>query len=410
MSRMKLTKSNVDAIPYRDGGQAFVYDTVLPGFGLRVGKKTKTYFAEKRVGGRTTRVTIGLHGHLTCEQARQTAPQHLGAMAGGRNPNQERRAAKASGLTLKEAIAIYLRLKKLKPHTLYDYKRLAAVALADWVDMPLCAITKDRVLELHARIGRDRGPAYANQAMRFFQAVYNLQLAKTEGLSSQAALSPNPVGVLSRSKVWFKSRRRQTVIKATELGEWLAAVLNLCPETATGTDRTVRDYLLLLALTGMRRSEAASLEWSGIDWKARTLTVPDTKNGDPHVLPLPIYLYGLLQKRRLFAPGRYVFPGKRRSGHLVEPRAYMATVTAICGVKFCLHDLRRTFASVAESLDLSGYTIQRLLNHRGSGGVTAGYVISDVERLRKAIQQIEDTYLAKLADHDAALRGAAAQA
>ena len=38
-----------------------------------------------------------------------------------------------------------------------------------------------------------------------------------------------------------------------------------------------------------------------------------------------------------------------------------------CGVKFTLHDLRRTFITVAESLDIPHYALKRLLNHRGGG-------------------------------------------
>jgi hypothetical protein len=38
--------------------------------------------------------------------------------------------------------------------------------------------------------------------------------------------------------------------------------------------------------------------------------------------------------------------------------------------------------------------IKRLVNHSaGSGDVTGGYIVSDLERLRKPIQQIEDKIL-----------------
>jgi len=35
----------------------------------------------------------------------------------------------------------------------------------------------------------------------------------------------------------------------------------------------------------------------------------------------------------------------------------------VSNVVFTLHDLRRTFATVAEGLDIAGYTLKRLLNH-----------------------------------------------
>ncbi len=57
------------------------------------------------------------------------------------------------------------------------------------------------------------------------------------------------------------------------------------------------------------------------------------------------------------------------------------------------HDLRRTFITVAESLDISAYAAKRLVNHKMSGDVTAGYIIADVELLRDPMQKITDHLL-----------------
>jgi integrase len=61
---------------------------------------------------------------------------------------------------------------------------------------------------------------------------------------------------------------------------------------------------------------------------------------------------------------------------------------------FTIHDLRRTFTTTAESLNISAYALKRLLNHRMNHDVTSGYLVIDVERLRKPMQQITD-YLLK---------------
>ena len=67
-----------------------------------------------------------------------------------------------------------------------------------------------------------------------------------------------------------------------------------------------------------------------------------------------------------------------------------------------LHDLRRTFITIAESLDISSYAVKRLVNHSMANDVTAGYIVWDVERIRKPMQQITD-YIKKaktnLSDH-----------
>ena len=60
-----------------------------------------------------------------------------------------------------------------------------------------------------------------------------------------------------------------------------------------------------------------------------------------------------------------------------------------------IHDLRRTFITIAESLDIPVYSLKRLLNHKMTSDVTAGYVVMDIERLRVPMQLITD-YILKL--------------
>ena len=56
-------------------------------------------------------------------------------------------------------------------------------------------------------------------------------------------------------------------------------------------------------------------------------------------------------------------------------------------MQFTLHDLRRTYATVAESLEVTHLSIKYLLNHRCTD-ITGRYVILDVERLRRPAELI----------------------
>ncbi len=89
----------------------------------------------------------------------------------------------------------------------------------------------------------------------------------------------------------------------------------------------------------------------------------------------------------------YVFPGTGAAGHIVEPRKQMAKVTQLTDIQFTVHDLRRTLITIAESLDIPAYALKRLLNHRMTNDVTAGYIVADVERLRRPMQLITDYIL-----------------
>ena len=95
-----------------------------------------------------------------------------------------------------------------------------------------------------------------------------------------------------------------------------------------------------------------------------------------------------MENRKAAANSDYVFSGDGKSGYLIEPRRQVQKVIQLSEVSFTLHDLRRTFITIAESLDISAYALKRLVNHKMSNDVTAGYIVSDVERLRKPMEQV----------------------
>ena len=150
-----------------------------------------------------------------------------------------------------------------------------------------------------------------------------------------------------------------------------------------------RDFLLTALFTGMRRGELTKLRWENVDLKSKVLRLPTTKNGDPLHLPLSDFLADLLSERWARNNGSpWVFPGPGKSGHLVETKKFLLRVSAGSGVSFTLHDLRRTFITIAESLDVPYYALKRLLNHRTNGDVTGGYIVVNAERLREPVELV----------------------
>ena len=73
MPVIKLTKTNVDKVPYTEKGQILYHDDTLKGFMLRVGQKSKTYCVYSMVNRKSRQITIGRHGVFTTEQARDIA-------------------------------------------------------------------------------------------------------------------------------------------------------------------------------------------------------------------------------------------------------------------------------------------------------------------------------------------------
>ncbi len=385
---MNLNKTTIEKLPTPDKGYAIHWDEKLAGFGLRVTSTgAKAFIFQKRINGKEKRMTVGRYGDLTAEQARKLAVKLAGEIASGADPIAEKKERELKGVNLGEAFADYLKARKdLKPKTLEDYRRVFDKALADWKAKPLLSINKDMVSKRHTKLGQENGEAWANLCMKVLRAVFNFAIGQYEDSQGRSLITDNPVKRLSQSRAWYRVERRQTVIKPNELGAWFGGVLNLSNEN-------LKDYLQLVILTGLRKNEAARLEWANVDLTAKTLTVRDTKNHSDHTLPLSDYLFDLLARRKATAVNAYVFPGTGAGGYIVEPRKQMAMVTKASGVAFTVHDLRRSFVTFAESLDISAYALKKLLNHSTAADITEGYLIINIERLREPMQKITDFVL-----------------
>ncbi|WP_292993183.1 integrase family protein [Nitrosomonas sp.] len=387
---LKITKSYVDRLDAPASGQAFARDAELKGFAVRItASGAKSFILEKRIYGKVKRLTLGRYPELTVEQARKEAHKLLGHIAVGRNPSAEKKYKALQGTTLEQAFSDFITVRKnLKARTLYDYQRVMKVVFADWQNKAMLDISKDMIAKRHSKIGVERGEAYANLSMRFLRALFNFAIAQYEDGSGHAILRENPVMRLTQTRAWYRVDRRQTVIKPHQLAPWYQAVMSLKQDKITNQSALVADYLLFLLFTGLRRQEAATLKWSDIDLDDRSFTLRDTKNREPLTLPLTDFISGLLESRKAAIDSDYVFAGDGKAGYLIEPRRQVQKVTELSGVSFTLHDLRRTFITVAESIDISAYALKRLVNHKMTNDVTAGYIVSDVERLRKPMEQI----------------------
>ena len=391
--RHKLTKSYIDSIQFLEVGQVFYRDTEIFGFALRVGKTAKTYIAENKVNGKTVRFTIGKHGVVTAEQARIQARKILGQMASGNNPVEDKKALRAKTVMLEEVLAEFLAARKsLKPRTIADYQDVLKRYLSDWLDKPMAEITKEMVAKRHTLIG-EKSPAQANLSMRYLRALFNFAIYKYEDAQGIATIAENPVKRLTQTRAWYRIKRRMSVIRAHDLDAWHQSLSNLKNDHTSNGREAFRDFLLLILFTGLRREEAASLLWKNIDLKAKILTIEDTKNHQDHNLPLTDFICDMLTNRRMLSLSQYVFPRDSGTGYILLPQKLMKRVATESGVAFSVHDLRRTFITIAESLDIPAYALKRLLNHKMNNDVTAGYIITDVERLRPPMQKITDYIL-----------------
>ncbi len=383
---MKLNKTIVDALPFADKGQVFHWDDELPGFGLYIGKTTKTWCVQQRIANKTKRVVLGKYPTMTAERARNTAKKKIGELASGIDPTQVKRETKIKAVTLGEVFAEFLKFRDLKPKTVRDYTGVMNNIYPDWQKLPITDISRDAVERRHNKVGTERGHAYANLGSRTLRSVLNYASAKYETGKGLSILPENPIKRISQTRSWYKVAGRTGHFKAHQLQAWFDAVLAI-------DNDTIRDYLQFVILTGCRKAEAAKLKWADIDLTDKSYALRDPKNSRPMQLPLSDYLVAMLTQRKTGSTGAFVFPGDGVGGYLVEPKRQIAKVIAQTEIPFTMHDLRRTFVTIAESLDVSSYTVKALVNHKGVKDVTGGYIQLDVERMRKPMQTITNFML-----------------
>ncbi|PPD41654.1 MAG: integrase [Methylobacter sp.] len=383
---MKLTKTVVGNFPFTEKGQAFYWDCELAGFGMYVGAKSKTWCVQQRIGNKTKRVVLGKYPAMTAEQARNEAKKAIGELAAGIDTVQEKRESKIKAVTLGEVFADFLSARQLKPKTVKDYTGIMNNIYADWQKLPITDISRDAVERRHKKVGEERGEAYANLGARTLRSVLNYASAKYETGKGVSILPDNPVKRISQTRSWYRVERRTGHLKAHQLAAWFDAVLNI-------DNDTIRDYLIFVILTGCRKDESAKLQWADIDLIDKSYVLRDPKNKNPIQLPLSDYLVDMLKIRKANSSSDFIFAGEGASGYLVEPKRQLTKIIEKTEMPFSMHDLRRTFITIAESLDISAYSVKALVNHKQGEDVTSGYIQLTVERLRQPMQAITDFML-----------------
>jgi integrase len=103
----------------------------------------------------------------------------------------------------------------------------------------------------------------------------------------------------------------------------------------------------------------------------------------------------LLENRLAKSNSIFVFSGSNPDKAIVNPYKQIKKVREDSGVHFTMHDLRRTFATIADSLDIQHHIIKRLMNHSNNDVTIKHYVQPSIERLREPMKRISDYIMSK---------------
>ena len=223
----RLTKRTVEAVPVDVLRPTYEWDDQLPAFGMKVlPSGSRRYILKYRAGagGRSATqrwVTLGTHGAITCDQARDLAQKILAAVAKDDDPQEQkfnqRNAPRLSDIWHRFENE---QLPLKKPSTTKDYRQLWRDVIEPELGNKLVRdVQSDIVDRLHKK--QMSTPYQANRSIALLSRLFGL--AETWGMRD---LGSNPCQHVER----FKETPRERYLTSAELsrlGEEIEKMLEL---------------------------------------------------------------------------------------------------------------------------------------------------------------------------------------
>lgn len=401
----KLTKRFVDSLSPQEADQV-IFDDLVPGFGVRVMPSgIRSYLVQYRnAQRRSRRLTIGKHGTLTVDQARDRARKILEAVRDGRDPVAEKRAF-LEAPTVNELLDRYLAEhvnKRNRASTAAEVQRLVERHIRPKLGTHKAAgVTARDVEALH------QGMAGTPRQANFVLAVCSKAFALAETWQERPVGS-NPCRGIER----YPEQHRERFLSGDELVR-LGDVLRLAvsdglpwsdnlkpskhlpkPENRRSIyPRVTTAAIELLLYTGCRLSEVLNLEWSRVDLTESLITLRETKAGRPQFVVVSAPARRVLGELSpsLNSTARWVLPSRDDTERPLSKTAIeqawqrLRHVAKLDDVH--LHDLRHTLGTYAGQTGANAFLVRDLLRHR-TLAMTGRYVNRANDPIRTLSDQV----------------------
>jgi integrase len=390
--RVRLTETAITAATKRAataGVREELADDGMRGLRLRVtpaGARTWIWGGRDQEG-RARRFVLGHHPAMGISEAREAAGTMRGKVQReGADPVAETRRKRAeasdaaAGIgTLAALLDLYGAKVGAKLKSWPDCRRRIGHVFAAFLTKPLATLKAE---ELQLAADAHPSPQSAAAAVRYIRPMLKWSAQRRYVTADVAVLHP-PATVSRRDRVLSR--------------EELATLLPVLAQSVSPYARAIRFMLWTLA----RREEVGRARWRDVSLDAATWTILATKNGQPHVVPLPRQAVALLAsiKPTVTDPGALVF-GNSAGGTLANWDREAKTIMAASGTaEWTRHDLRRTGATMLGDMGELPDIIEAALNHVAiRSPLAATYnrsryrpqVAAALQRLADALDEIEN--------------------
>lgn len=375
MAKIKLTKRHIDNIDH-NGKDEHYWDTELAGFGLRIKPSgVKTYLIQYRSGGRTRKHTLGKHGILTPDQARSMARERLAEVAKGNDPSAQRRADREAP-NVHELTDDYIQRhaipNKRESSIRNDRQMIDRLITPKIGTMKVTEVTQRHIESLLHPLKKT--PYQANRVRSLLSKMFGLSIEWKWRID-------NPVQFVPK----FHEEKRERWLDDDEVTRLMDA-LHSYP------DKRAARAILLLVLTGARKSEVLKAEWTQFDLGRGIWTKPShhVKQKKTHRVQLNGVTLALLVEmyEESSSESKFLFPGDVEDKPLTDiKRPWGHILNQACIEDVRIHDLRHTFASHLASSGMSLAIIGKLLGHT-QAATTQRYAHLADDPLREASEHI----------------------
>ena len=351
--RKKITKRVVDGLESSGQRPIFLWDTETTGFGCKVtpaGKKV--YILQYRrpgQGGKSApkRLTLGKHGHLTPDQAREIATRLLLELRSGSDPATVLRVGESPTVSelVEKFLTEYLPSKKRPPgaRTIRFYEsHFRCHVIPRLGKRRVDSVVTAEIEELHRSMSRT--PYMANRVLTVLHHAFDQ--AERWGWRPQRS---NPALHIDRYPEERRGSKKEVMLTAQQMARLLEAIDT---EERNGMSGIACAAIRVAFWTGWRIGEVLSLEWSNVDLEKGSAKLLRTKTSEEEYRQLPAEAIDVLANTPRFEGGRYVFPGDDLRRHLTSVTKHWSRIRVRAGLDdldglgaFRLHDLRHNVVS-----------------------------------------------------------------